>query len=137
MLFRFKTCLSCNIECKTGCSGPFSFECNKCRGYKITLTNLEKLLKQFLNTDESTIAELNQFTLKSKLFDLTAMDLENKASNILIDLLRDYKNYFKQLNDNKLLSIEENDETTVFCTSECPAEMRYSTFDFNCTDKLE
>ena len=98
---------------------------------------MEKLLKQFLNTDESTIAELNQLTLKSKLFDLTAMDLENKASNILIDLLRDYKNYFKQLNDNKLLSIEENDETTVFCTSECPVEMRYSTSDFNCTDHPE
>lgn len=87
--------------------------------------------------DESELAELNQFTLKSKLFDLTECDLKNKASIILSDLLRDYKHYFKQLNDNKLLSIEENDETTVFCTSECPAEMRYSTSDFNCTDHPE
>lgn len=96
-----------------------------------------KILQTFLNMDESTLAELNQFTLKSKLFDLTESDLKSTASRVLIDLLGHYKDYFMQLNDNKLLSIEENDESTVFCTSECPSEMRYSTFDFNCTDKPE
>jgi hypothetical protein len=87
--------------------------------------------------DESALAELNQLTLKSKLYFLKESDLKNAASRILLNLLGDFKKYFKQLDENKLLSIEESDGNTVFCTSECPTEMQYSTSDLYCTDKPE
>jgi hypothetical protein len=127
-------CLPCNKECEQGCTGQSIYECKQCRAYKVTLSSVKKLIDSIManqhheplqpHSDSDSLAQLNG-----------GSDLNN--AKITIQLVENYRNYLVYRENSYLINErnpQEEDDSTVFCVNECPAQLPYKTNALFCTD---
>ena len=126
------SCLSCNRECRLGCSGSSPFQCNQCRTYRIKLQDLERTLLKGINSKLKTRGQATSSDLNPEMLN-RFVDLDSNVIKNTVDL-NDLKELYIDFYTKRSPLIEDNNESTVFCIPECPEQLPFKTADYFCTD---
>lgn len=111
--------MSCNSECKSGCFGSGLYECSECRGFKLVLKDVKRLVDYFLSmsdNDSSSGKDPNALSSKGEDDDFK-------------ELKEDFNRYM-----SKAIIMADVDDSKIFCVHKCPSIMPFKTAEFFCTD---
>lgn len=99
------------------------FECNECRGYKLKLSDVEKMVEFYFNE-----MKLNNFNQSFNIEQALKNTKKQSFSHVEKKILENYAQFIKKSSDKSF-------DATVFCVPECPKQFPFMNLDLYCSSK--